>query len=125
MCNGDHKICAVLACAGKIYFGNEAMACHRVVLHEGNSWSAKMYNKNMLLSVYTMYREVQALIKTIYNKDIGSMSVERHWYLESKKYMQKEPSISNISIYVRMFMHIYGGRIKDKILSLCDRSNEK
>ncbi len=69
VCNGDQKICAVMACAGDIYYMKEVMACHRVVLDKGCSWSAKTYQKNINLYLYDSYNELCRMIYRAFHKN--------------------------------------------------------
>lgn len=111
-CNGDHKVCKVMACVGQIYFMENEMACHRVVLNEGSSYSTSIYGQNTSLHFFHQYTEVYNMIQKLFHKDILSSDFEKQIRRTSLEYMRRDPNIYNIIIYLKLLILPSLNRIK-------------
>lgn len=101
-CNDDQKMCMVLACVGKIYFMENEMACHRVILNEGTSYSASVYNKNTLFQVFYQYLELCNMINKLFQKDISSADYEKAARIASLSYAKREPTVKNLMVFLKI-----------------------
>ncbi len=101
-CNGDQKICAVLACIGDIYYMEDAMACHRVVYRGGSSWSARVYGKNMQFENYNMYLEMCKLCKEGFGRKYESQVFEKELCRMSLNILKRDYSIVNLLICIKV-----------------------
>lgn len=101
-CNGDRRMCVVLACLGKIYFLEDAMACYRVVWDEGSSWHARINNKNMLLHQYQSYHAICSIVKAIFGKDYCDVSYEKTILLECLRCAMQKTSIMNVTVCIKV-----------------------
>lgn len=113
-CNGDQRICAIAACLGDIYFLQDIMAEHRVVLEEGSSWSAMTYNKNRLLEMYNSYMALCVMLNKIFERDYRSRSYEEGLCAESIRKIKEKPTFSNFAIYLQLLILYSINRAKDK-----------
>lgn len=106
-CNGDQKLCVTLACLGDVYYMEDVMACHRVVLRKGDSWSAQTYEKNLCLLNYHMYLELVEYLKKGFCRDYKSIEFEKGLCKNSAYIFKKAPSVSNLRIYISVnFLYI-------------------
>ena len=67
--NGDIRWSALSLIAGNIYHIAEDMSCYRRITTHGDSWSAKMKNKNIALETYKML----ASVNEYFNKYFASV----------------------------------------------------
>lgn len=103
-CNGDQRACKVLACVGQIFFMEDEMACHRVVLNEGSSYSASIYKQNTSLHFFSQYIELYNLIQKLFQKDTSSSDFEKAMRRTSLEYLRREPNTNNIIIFLKILI---------------------
>lgn len=116
--NGDNKICAIMACVGEIHYMEDIMACHRVVLNEGDSWSARTYGKNRCLQIYTYYTNVCKLLRIAFGKDWYDKEYENRLRKDSINELYRRPSWKNLMIWLL----VSGKYIKNEIIfGICKR----
>lgn len=108
--NGDIKINILLGLSGDIYYFKDIMADHRRVF-EGDSWTAKSHNKNMMWFHYLTCCSIQNYMKKYKNisldidKRFDSMLEESYMKLLCK--WNKE----NLNIFLKFFKRKLVGRI--------------
>lgn len=101
--NGDVKLCLLLTCIGNIYLMEEVMACHRVVLKKGDSWSAKSYGKNMCFVYYQAYMERLKFAKEAFERNYRSANFEKSLLRQSLCYAIHEHTWSDVWICIKVF----------------------
>lgn len=112
ICNGDLKFCAILACVGKIYYFKEVMANHRVVLHKGDSYSARMQGKNIQLDVYRAYTELCAYIDAVFSRDFRSLRYEKNICKGSINILKRHVTKDNLLICGKVHAFYWINRVK-------------
>ncbi len=112
-CNGDHKLCAVLSCIGKIYYMEDEMACHRVVLKNGSSWSAQTCGRNMQLANYKMYMALCKLIKEGFDRSYISVDFEKGLCKNSVRIARSVPNLDNVWICLQVLCRYISNRCKE------------
>lgn len=111
-CNGDQKLCALLACSGNIYFLNEIMAVHRVVLKEGTSWSAVTQQKNLSLYMYNSCIELNKLLYHIYKRNCCSKEYLKNLQQTACEEFYRKPNLENLVILICLNLRY----IKDAVI---------
>lgn len=108
VCNGDQKICAVMACIGDIYYMKDFMACHRVVLNKGCSWSAKTYQKNINLYLYNSYNELCRMIQNTFGKSFYDNKYTDDLRKSSFICLCRETTFKNMFIWLTISLKYFG-----------------
>lgn len=98
--NGDVKINVVLGLLGDIYYFKDIMAEHRRIF-EGDSWTAKSHDKNVLWLYYKMCCSIQKYIKRYQNRFLDTRKNFQAGFEESKVRLLSEFNLVNSNIYCK------------------------
>lgn len=101
--NGDSKINLLLGLRGDIYCFKDIMAAHRRVF-SGDSWTAKSYEKNMLLFRYTFICEMQTYIKEVLGIDFDIHVMLRNIYEECLIKIFCQCNTENLNVFRKIWM---------------------
>ena len=94
-----------MACVGNIYYMEDIMACHRVVIDEGDSWSAKTYDKNMNLFFYRSHIALSKMIAARFNKSCYDLAYLDFLRTDSFSRLCRDVSFENFRIWLWIVCH--------------------
>lgn len=77
-CQGDQKLALHLLLNGKIWYLEDIMSSHRVVFDKGNSWTARVANKDMALYMFCASRDLRHYAKKYYHYTLHNHYVTFH-----------------------------------------------
>lgn len=98
--NGDLKINIILGLLGDIYYFKDIMADH-IRNFQGDSWTAKSYNRNMLWFLYLSYCVIQKYVKKYTNTSLGMKKIFDELFEESIIRLLSNHSKDNLNVYLR------------------------
>jgi len=77
-CQGDQKLALHLLLNGNIYYYSDIMSSHRVVRDEGDSWTARIRNKDMALYMFCASRDLRRYAKKYYGITLNNHYITFH-----------------------------------------------
>lgn len=100
--NGDQKLSLLYGQLGEMYFFEECIANHRKIVSEGDSWSARMYGKNMFYYSFQSQLSLHELARVIDpNVSVPNDSLCGVWY-GSVLYFIRHPCVDNMKICLKI-----------------------
>lgn len=96
--NGDVKIQMFLGLSGDVYYFRDIMADHRRVL-QGDSWTAKSYNRNMLWHHYKICNDIQEYLQTRRGISLSIENVFDSSFEESFQKVLVKLTKENLNVY--------------------------
>lgn len=102
--NGDVKINAILTNLGKIHFFEDKMSCYRRS-YTGDSWNARIKNKNLSIYYYNSILEIKRLIKDLFNIEIDVS--EKLFNIVLSSFLFKTPNRENLKISRQLFLEYH------------------
>lgn len=109
--NGDVKMNVLLGLSGKIYYFRDIMASHRRVF-KGDSWTAKINNKNMLWLRYKNYYGVQQYIKVCTKECLKINDILYSLFTQSCEKILYKINKENIKVCSKLLREIIIAKIK-------------
>ena len=77
-CQGDQKLDLHLLLNGDMWYFEDVMSSHRVVMDKGDSWTARVANKDMALYMFCASRDLRHYAKKYYHYTLHNHYVTFH-----------------------------------------------
>ena len=101
--NGDRKIAVTLGMMGKIMCMEEIMAVHRVIINQGDSWHAQVFNKNMAAINMKSKIDMKKFVKDAFDVEVDIKADHANLLWTALRYYQKNRNKENLNILVKVW----------------------